>query len=127
MSPFRMERLETAVRVVLDFNAAFNRHDIADMMRLMSDDCVFENTAPAPDGATYTGKEAVAQFWRDFFQASPQARITIEEIFGLGFRCVTRWRCDWVDGAGNPGHVRGADIFQLKNGLICQKLSYVKG
>ena len=28
---------------------------------------------------------------------------------------------------GKQGHVRGVDIFQLKNGLICQKLSYVKG
>ena len=122
-----MARLETAVRVVLDFNDAFNSHDVAGMMRLMSADCVFENTAPAPDGTVYAGKEAVAQFWRDFFQASPQARITIEEIFGLDFRCVVRWRYDWVDAAGDRGHVRGADIFQLKDGLICQKLSYVKG
>jgi hypothetical protein len=40
-------------------------------MRLMSDDCVFENTCPAPDGAVYSGEEAVTQFWREFFRELP--------------------------------------------------------
>lgn len=127
MSATRLSRLELAIRVVLEFNEAFNRHDVAGMMRLLSDDCVFENTSPAPDGTVYSGKEAVTQFWLDFFHESPQAHIEIEEIFGLGIRCTMRWRYDWVDGAGKKGHVRGVDIFQLKNGFICQKLSYVKG
>lgn len=127
MSPARMARLEAGVRTVIAFNEAFNQHDVAGMMAFMSDDCVFENTSPAPDGTIYKGKEAVTQFWQDFFRESPHARIEIEEIFGLGFHCVMRWRYGWLDAAGNSGHVRGVDIFQLKNGLICEKLSYVKG
>jgi hypothetical protein len=127
MSPIRMARLESGVRAVIDFNEAFNRHDVAAMMQLMTDDCVFENTSPAPDGTVYKGKEAVTQFWQDFFRESPNAHIKIEEIFGLGLRCVMRWRYDWEDAAGNKGHVRGVDIYQVKNGLICEKLSYVKG
>ena len=122
-----MSRFESAIRVVLEFNEAFNRHDVPGMMRLMSDDCVFENTAPAPDGAVYTGKEAVTQFWQNFFRESPQAHIEIEEIFGHGLRCVMRWRYDWVDMTGETGHVRGVDIFQVKDGSICEELSYVKG
>ncbi len=127
MSPVRMSRLESAMRVVLAFNEAFNRLDVAGMMQLMSDDCVFENTAPAPDGTVYSGKEAVTRFWQDFFRESPQAHIEVDEIFGFGMRCIMRWRYDWVDLAGAKGHVRGVDIFQVKNGSICQKLSYVKG
>ena len=122
MSPTRMAKLESGIRVVLEFNEAFNRHDVAGMMRLMSDDCVFENTNPAPDGATYSGREAVARFWQDFFRESPSARIEIEEIFGFGRRCIMRWRYSWAD-----GHVRGVDIFNVENGLIREKLSYVKG
>lgn len=127
MSATRLSRLELAIRIVLEFNEAFNRHDVPGMMRLLSDDCVFENTSPAPDGTVYSGKEAVTRFWLDFFHESPQAHIEIEEIFGLGIRCMMRWRYDWVDEAGKKGHVRGVDVFQLKNGFICQKLSYVKG
>ncbi|HLA97781.1 MAG TPA: nuclear transport factor 2 family protein [Anaerolineales bacterium] len=127
MCPTRLSRIESATRVVLEFNEAFNRHDVAGMMSLMSEDCVFENTNPAPDGVAYSGKEAVTQFWREFFNQSPHAHIKIEEIFGLGNRCVMRWRYEWVDEAGKKGHVRGVDVFQVKDGLISEKLSYVKG
>ena len=127
MSPTRMSRLESAIRVVLEFNEAFNRHDVAGMVQFMSDDCVFENTDPIPDGAVYSGKKAITQFWQDFFRESPHAHIEIEEIFGFGIRCIMRWRYDWVDVSEKKGHVRGVDIFQVKNGSICEKLSYVKG
>lgn len=127
MSPTRLSKLESAIRIVLEFNEAFNRQDVAGMMQLMSDDCIFENTTPAPDGTVYAGKAAMTQFWHGFFQESPHAHIEIEEIFGLGFRCVMRWKYTWVDAEGKKGHVRGVDVFQLKNGLISEKLSYVKG
>lgn len=127
MSPAQMSKLESTMRMVLEFNEAFNRHDVAGMMKLMSDDCVFENTDPAPDGTRYTGKEAVTQFWQDFFRESPHAHIDIEEIFGLGRRCIMRWKYTWVDAAGQQGHVRGVDIFNEKDGLLAEKLSYVKG
>lgn len=127
MSPIRMSKIENATRIVLEFNEAFNRHDVTAMMKLMSDDCVFENTAPAPDGTTFQGKEAVTHFWDEFFHQSPHARIEIEEIFSAGMRCVMRWVYHWADADGNCGHVRGVDIFKLKEGTICEKLSYVKG
>jgi hypothetical protein len=127
MSPAHMSDVEAGVRVVTAFNDAFNRHDVAGMMQLMTDDCVFENTSPAPDGTVYSGKRAVTQFWHDFFRESPHAKITVEEMFGIGPRCIMRWRYEWVDAAGQNGHVRGVDIFHVKNGLIAEKLSYVKG
>ena len=127
MSPARMSKLEASTRLVLEFNEAFNRHDVAGMMQLMSDECIFENTYPAPDGTVYAGKETVTQFWRDFFRESPQAHIEIEEIFGLGERCIMRWRYSWVDVEGKQGHVRGVDLFRVREGFILEKLSYVKG
>ena len=127
MSPIRMSKIESSMRVILAFNEAFNRHDVEEMMKLMSDDCVFENTAPAPDGTVYSGNDAVTQFWQDFFRGSPHAHIEIEEIFGLGNRCIMRWRYEWVDETGKKGHVRGVDIFHVREGLITEKLSYVKG
>lgn len=127
MSPIRMENLESSVRLALAFNEAFNQHDVDGMMKLMSADCVFENTFPAPDGTVYAGKEAVTRFWEEFFRQSPQAHIHIEEIFGLGLRCVMRWRYEWTAEDGSQGHVRGVDIFKVHDGLISEKLSYVKG
>ena len=122
MTPTRMSKTESSVRTVMEFNDAFNRHDVAGMMKMTTDDTVFENTSPAPDGTKYSGKEAVTKFWEDFFREAPNAHIDIEEIFGLGIHCVMRWTYTWGD-----GHVRGVDVFKLRDGLICEKLSYVKG
>ena len=122
MSPARLSKVEAGIRIVLEFNDAFNRHDVPGMMKLTTEDTVFENTAPAPDGTVYSGKEAVTQFWVDFFRESPKAHIEIEDIFGLGQHCVMRWKYSWGD-----GHVRGVDIFKVREGLLSQKLSYVQG
>lgn len=127
MSPIRMSKLESAIRIVLEFHEAFNRHDVAGMMKLMSDDCIFENTNPAPDGAVYSGKEVVTHFWQDFFRKSPHAHIEIEEIFSFGERCVMRWRYSWVNTGGEKRHIRGVEIFRVRNDSICEELSYVKG
>lgn len=127
MKQTRMSEMESAMQTVLDFNNAFNQHDVAEMMKIMSDDCIFENTQPAPDGTVYSGKEAITHFWGDFFRESSQARIDVEEIFALGERCIMRWKYNWVDAEGKKGHVRGVDIFKVTNGFICEKLSYVKG
>ena len=127
MSPIRMSKIESAARTVQAFNQAFNRHDVPGMMALMSEEAVFENTSPAPDGSVYRGKAAITAFWEEFFRASPQAHIVIEDLYGLGRRCVMRWRYDWVDEEGELGHVRGVDIFLVEDDLIREKLSYVKG
>ena len=127
MSPARMAKIESAIRIALEFNEAFNRGDITGVINLISEDCAFENASPAPDGAAYLGKDAVAQFLRDFFRDSPQARIEIEEVFGLGRRCIMRWKYHWTDETGQACYVRGVDIFKVEEGLISEKFSYLKG
>jgi hypothetical protein len=114
-------------QVVIRFNDALNAQDLPQMMALMAQDCVFENTFPAPDGARYEGQAEVRAFWEDFFKTSAEARIEPEEIFTAGNRCVMRWVYRWIDAAGVPGHVRGVDVYTVEEGLITAKLSYVKG
>jgi ketosteroid isomerase-like protein len=117
---------DTTREVVNRFNEAFNRHDIDAIMRCMTSDCVFENTRPAPDGTRIVGQEAVRTFWEEFFARSPQARFETEDIFAAGDRCVVQWTYHWVrdDWAG---HVRGVDLFRVREGKVAEKLSYVKG
>jgi ketosteroid isomerase-like protein len=116
----------TAHAVVEHFNEAFNRHDVDAIMRSMTSDCVFENTRPAPDGTRVVGQAAVRQVWEELFARSPSARFETEEIFEAGDRCVVRWTYHWVRD-GRPGHVRGVDVFRVRDGLVAEKLSYVKG
>jgi len=112
--------------VVERFNDAVNRRHVDAVMALMTDDCVFENTRPAPDGTRHEGHEAVRGFWEQFFTRSPHARFETEDIVACGDRCVVRWVYHWVrDGA--EGHVRGVDVFRVRDGKVAEKLSYVKG
>jgi ketosteroid isomerase-like protein len=122
-----MQRLESGMRVVIAFNEAFNRHDIPAMMELMSDNCVFESIAPAPDGKIYQGKEAITRFWQELFTRLPDAHIKIEDVFGFGHRCIMLWRYDWTDESGNKRHLRGVDISREQDGIIHEKLLYAKG
>lgn len=117
------ETLETIQR----FNEAFARHDVDMVMAAMTEDCVFENTYPPPDGERYAGQAAVRAFWEQFFAASPQAIFVFEDTFAANDRAVVRWRYQWVEPDGKPGHVRGVDIFRVQDGKVAEKLSYVKG
>jgi ketosteroid isomerase-like protein len=115
-------------RELLDeFNDALNRHDVADMMSRMTEDCLFENTFPPPDGTRYEGQAAVRQFWEEFFRSSPQAHVEVEEIVVCGEHAVQRWRYRWVDAQGDAGYIRGIDLFRFQDGKIAEKRSYVKG
>jgi ketosteroid isomerase-like protein len=108
------------------FNDAFNRHDVAAVMAAMTADCVFDSTRPPPDGERIVGQAAVRAFWEAFFTRSPRARFETEEIFAAGDRAVVRWVYHWIRD-GSPGHIRGVDLFRVRNGLVAEKLSYVKG
>ncbi len=127
MSPARMTKVEAGMRAALAFQAAFNRHDSAAIVALLTDDCAFEAASPAPAGTTFSGKEAIGRFWEQFFRATAQAQLETEEVFGFGARAILRWRRSWVDEEGRQHHLRGLSIFQVSDGLICQHLSYVKG
>jgi ketosteroid isomerase-like protein len=104
------------------FNTAFNSHDVQAIMALMTDDCVFESTGPAPNGARYEGQKAVAAVWEDLFRNAPSARFDAEEIITTDDRCVVRWRYSF-DG----GHIRGVDVLRVRDGKVAEKFAYVKG
>jgi ketosteroid isomerase-like protein len=121
--PVTLSTLEAVRR----FNEAFDRHDVDGVMAAMTGDCVFENTCPPPDGERYAGQGPVRTFWERFFASSPDARFTAEEIFAAGDRCVVRWRYDWEGKDGSPGHIRGVDLFRVRDGKVAEKFAYVKG
>ena len=113
----------TTLELIDRFNTVFNEHDVDGIMGLMTDDVIFENTSPAPDGERYQGQAAVRRFWEEFFSASPDAVFETEDIFATDDRCLVRWVYRW----STTGHIRGVDVFRIRDGKIAEKLSYVKG
>ncbi len=113
--------------VVQQYNDAFNRHDVNAIMQLMTTDCVFENSFPAPNGEVYQGQTAVRGFWERFFVASPQAHFEFYDQFVSDDRAVVHYNYHWIDKYGRKGHVQGVDILRLRGGKISEKRSFVKG
>jgi ketosteroid isomerase-like protein len=112
--------------VVQRFNDAINRHDGAAVAALLTDDTVFENTAPAPDGTRLVGKAAVAAYWERWFVNNPDARFEAEDVVVAGDRCTVQWVYRKMRD-GKPWHLRGMDLLTVRDGKIAAKLAYVKG
>ena len=106
---------------VARFGTAFDAHDVDAVMAAMTPDCVFENTAP-PDGVQHVGQAAVREAFGGFFAASADAVFETESEVYCGDLAVVCWRYAWGD-----GHVRGVDLFVVRDGLVAEKRSYVKG
>ena len=122
-----MQIQDQVTRTTIDsFNEVFNRHDADELAALLTDDTVFEDTSPAPDGRRIEGKAAVVEFWRGWFERNPDARSEAEEIIMSRNRAVVRWVYRKIR-SGQPWHLRGVDIFTVSDGKVAAKLAYVKG
>lgn len=109
------------LEVVGRFGAAWADHDLDAALAMVTDDCVFDTTAPAPDGTKHVGREAIALAWKPIF-ADLSSRFDAEDTFAAGDRVVQLWRYTWAD-----GHVRGVDAIRVRDGKVAEKFSYVKG
>src|SRR5271157_4504592 len=89
-----------AIGVVAEFGAAWADHDLDTTLELVTDDCVFDATGPAPDGTRHEGRAAIRQAWAPIF-ADASSVFTPEETFVAGDRVVQLWQYAW-DG----GHIR---------------------
>jgi ketosteroid isomerase-like protein len=113
--------------VVRRFVAAWQAWDLDAIMALFAEGAVFESTGPAPDGRRIEGASAIRAEWESMFRDTRDASFTFEEAFVSGDRATARWVFGWTNEDGSPGRVRGADVIQVRDGLIAEKLSYVKG
>jgi len=117
---------ETTRTVVERFNEAFNRHDADSLAPLLTADTVFENTSPPPDGLRIEGREPVVQFWRDWFSRNSDSTFEAEDMIVCGDRAVVCWVYRKLRN-GQPWHLRGVDLFTIRDGKVAAKLAYVKG
>ncbi|MDH2428347.1 nuclear transport factor 2 family protein [Sphaerisporangium sp. TRM90804] len=115
---------EKTLAVMNQFNDAFLKHDPSLLEELLADDCVLENSGPAPNGSRHVGKAACLEFWSGI-ASSEQSKFEPEEIWACGDRATIRWRLRW--GPGDADSVRGVNLMRLRDGLIVEGMGYVKG
>ena len=121
-----MSTTEETRAVIEQFNEVFNTHDVDAIMALMTDDVHFDNTT-APDGEAFRGQEEVRGFWERFFESTPGAWFDSEIAFTVDDRCAVVWKFTFDKAKPDGGHVRGVDLFRVRDGKVAEKFSYVKG
>jgi ketosteroid isomerase-like protein len=114
----------TAKEVIQRFHEAFDRHDPGALEDLVADDCVIENTNPAPNGARLVGKAECLANWQGL-ASSTGTWFAREEVFVVGERVVIRWRYCWGD--DDTQSIRGLNLMRVRGGRIVEAMGYVKG
>lgn len=114
----------STAEVIRRFNLAFQQHDPTALAHLVAEDCVIENSSPAPDGSRHVGREACIALWGRL-ATNPGTRFDIEDVVIAGERATIRWRLRW--GPEGAESIRGVNLMRVRDGRIVEALGYVKG
>jgi len=114
----------TTDEVMRRFNDVFQLHDPAALNELVAEDCVIENTQPAPNGSRHVGRDACVALWTGIATA-PGTHFDLENVIVAGERAIILWRFWWGEGEANS--VRGVNLMRVRDGLIVEAKGYVKG
>ena len=114
----------TTDEVMRRFNDVFQLHDPTALNELVAEDCVIENTQPAPNGSRHVGRDACIALWTGIATA-PGMHFDLENVIVTGERAIILWRFCWGEGEANS--VRGVNLMRVRDGLIVEAKGYVKG
>ena len=114
----------TTDEVMRRFNDVFQLHDPSALNELVAEDCVVENTQPAPNGSRHVGRDACIALWKGIATA-PGTHFDLENVIVTGDSAIILWRFCWSEGEANS--MRGVNLMRVRDGLIVEAKGYVKG
>lgn len=120
----RTAQADETAEIMRRFNDVFQRHDVSALASLVAEDCVIENTQPAPDGSRHAGREDCVALWTRIATA-PGTSFDLENVVTMGDRAVILWRYRW--GTEERDSVRGVNLMRVRDGQIVEAKGYVKG
>lgn len=118
-----MTKTRTTREVLDRYNEAFRLHEPTLLDDLIADDCVIEDTSPAPHGMRREGGQACLARWSEL-AADRALEFTPEAAEIHGDLAVQPWLLVWGDGEND--RVRGVNLIRIRNGQIVEARGYVK-
>ena len=115
------------IRLLVNFNDAWNRHDIEALMNCMADECVVYGVA-GPDlmGRTFSGRDEVRKGFALAWETFPDASWKEGEHFVSGDRGISESTFRGTASDGTRIEARMVDVFTFKDGKIAVKNAYRK-
>ena len=113
---------QMTVAQLAQFSAAWNRHDIDDLMNFMHEECIFQTAAgPNAYGTRHEGMDAVRAAFESAWINIPDAQWLNDQHFVDGDFGVSEWTFVGTTGDGSCIETDGVDIFTFKDGKIQMK------
>ena len=110
--------LDTLKRLV----AAFNAHDLDQVMSFFADDCeLFMPRGPHPWGMRYAGKAEVRKGLATRFAGVPDVHYGDDQHWISGNHAVSQWTLTGTTKDGKKLEVRGCDLLTFRDGKIIRK------
>jgi steroid delta-isomerase-like uncharacterized protein len=111
---------------------AFNSHDVNKIVAFYTDDCIYENLAT---GTVTHGKKEITDYINSLFVDIPDLKMEHKSVFGAGDWVGEEWvlsgthtnsirSLPGVAATGKIVSVRGATIYQLREGKISRQSEY---
>jgi ketosteroid isomerase-like protein len=113
------------------FGKAFNKADVEEIAACVSDDFERRLAAGAPPaGTVLKGKDDLRRYFADKSQAHREVRYSEARIHRSsdksGDKLFGTFRVTGIDAKGQPFDRYGIDLYELKDGKIALKDSYLK-
>ncbi len=103
----------------------FVTHDLDAIMATIADDCVYEeHEGPEPYGRRFSGKDAIRRSFEAIFARAPRCTFKDPVLLIEGDRAVAKWT--FVLSPDDPVEIEGIDLFELSNGTVVRKQSWLK-
>ena len=109
------------------FGRGFNKADVEEIAACVTDDFEWRlNAGGAPAGSVLKGKADLRAYFGDKSKAHREARFSEAHIHRAGDKLFGTFRVTGIDHAGKPFDRYGIDLYEVKDGKIALKDSYLK-
>ena len=113
------------------FGKAFNKADVEEIAACVTDDFEWRlNAGGAPAGRVLKGKDDLRAYFGDKSKAHKEARYSEARIHRTNDKSSDKlfgtFRVTGIDAKGQPFDRYGIDLYELKDGKIALKDSYLK-
>lgn len=110
------------------FGRAFNKADVEEIAACVTDDFEWRLASGGrPSGRVLKGKDDLRAHFADKSQANREARFSEASIHRAGDKLFGTFRATGIDAQGRPFDRYGIDLYELRDGKIALKDSYLKG
>ena len=114
------------LRLLMQFGEAWDAGDVAKLVSMMTDDCVYCASVGPEPGMTYVGKEAVREGFVAMLAFDSGGVSRAGRVFIAGSVGVSEWSYQFRTGPDADFEIRGCDIFEFRSGRISRKDAFRK-